>query len=160
LLKLFDFDAFVLDDATFVTPRNPWTAVESPTVMPAQPPPPQAFQNASVESIFMNGTTPNPPPTSMPQPLPTPKLHPGVIGDRAMTRHNSVGSSGGHSNLYDVMLRGNSVHSGLLNDSRISVSPPFMQQQGLSSINANGGNGLGRSVSTQTDDAWDYSVMV
>jgi hypothetical protein len=107
--------------------------------------------------MYMNGATSNVPPVTMSQQMPAaPKAHPGVIGERPMQRHNSVSSSSVGSNLYDMMLR-NSGQAGLLNDPRISVSPPMH-----SALSTNGGGGRSACVdsSTQTDDnsSWEFPV--
>lgn len=169
-------DPFV-DDTPVVTPRNPWTAAENTPIMPAQqqktqqqcnvPPALSPFQNAVDPNMYLNGggnsANANLPPVSLPQPMSAPKLNPGVIGDRAMTRHNSVSSSVG-SNLYDMMLRNNGPGS-IFGDPRVSCSPPLPGMHTNTTTNG-GSSGLGRSTcdsATQTEDnlaGFDISVCL
>lgn len=79
----------------------------------------------SAAALYMNGASGNGSAAAVaaatsnaPMPVATAsaaKLHPGVIGDRAMTRHNSVSSVG--SNQFDMLLR----HS----TASVSCSPPL-----------------------------------
>lgn len=84
------------------------------------------------------------------------------ILDRTITRHNSVSSSVG-SNLYDMVMRPSGANF-ILNDPRVSCSPPL---PGLHSntVTSNGGShALGRATcdsSTQTEEnlvGFDISV--
>lgn len=119
------------------------------------------FQNVDTAGMFSSGgssTNSTIPPVTLPQPISAPKLnHPGVIGDRSITRHNSVTSTVG-SNFYDMMLR-NSNTGSILGDPRVSCSPPL---PGIHSSNG-GTSVLGRPTcdsSTQTEENLGFENSV
>ncbi|KAI6176070.1 hypothetical protein M3Y97_00759000 [Aphelenchoides bicaudatus] len=161
------------DDTPVVTPRNPWTAADpapTPTMQqPSQqqnrnvPPALSPFQNIT-DPMYLNGgnsNSSNMPSVTLAQPMSAPKLnHPGVIGDRTMTRHNSV-SSGVGSNLYDIMLRSSGGTNPILGDPRGSCSPPLSSLHSATTTSNGGTNPSGRStceMSTQTDENSCFDV--
>ncbi|KAI6236540.1 hypothetical protein M3Y95_00168500 [Aphelenchoides besseyi] len=144
------------EDTPVVTPRNPWTNGDNTANTPYMPTQ-QVMTNATQQQMdYMNGgMTNNTPVAPLPQAsvVPQPKLHPGVIGDRAMTRHNSVSSVG--SNQYD-MLRHSAAS--VLGDPRVSCSPP---SNNLMATTSNGMRSLMVESSTQTEEgSWDLSRRI